>query len=423
MLLKFTVENFRSFKEEHSISFMASAIKGLENSLIIRDNISILPVLGIFGPNSSGKSNIVFAYKMMRKLVLNSVKLNPGEELDYDPFLLNEDASHAPTKFEIEFFNDAIRYIYGFCYDSNTIIKEWLKQQKVGQKTYNLFFREKNNLEYSQKLFPEGKDKIQATASNRLFLSLCAQLNGEVSKRIIEFFKNSGVVSGSKPEYYAGFSLSQLIDKSDQSLMTIEFFKQNQLGFSDLIVTQKKVSELLNEDSLGITEEQKEKLQQFKDRVLLHGYTIHNNYDNQGNKIGEVNFDQEERESEGTKKIIAFSGPLFDALSNGLTIFADELDSQIHTSITKRIIELFKDPKTNPHGAQLIFSTNDISLLDFDFLRRDQILFTRKNKYEMSKITPVTDLFADKEKKQKIRSDKVLRELFCKGDFDYPTEV
>lgn len=149
--------------------------------------------------------------------------------------------------------------------------------------------------------------------------------------------------------------------------MTIDFFKQNQLGFSDLIVTQKKVSELLNEDSLGITEEQKEKLQQFKDRVLLHGYTIHNNYDNQGNKIGEVNFDQEERESEGTKKIIAFSGPLFDALSNGLTIFADELDSQIHTSITKRIIELFKDPKTNPHGAQLIFSTNDISLLDFDF--------------------------------------------------------
>ena len=91
MFLKFTLQNFRSFKDEHSISFVATAIKGQENSLIKRDNISILPVLGIFGPNSSGKSNIIFAYKKMRKLVLNSVKLNPGEKLDYDPFLLNKE--------------------------------------------------------------------------------------------------------------------------------------------------------------------------------------------------------------------------------------------------------------------------------------------------------------------------------------------
>lgn len=423
MFLKFTVENFRSFKQEHSISFMASSIKGQENSLIKRDNISILPVIGIFGPNSSGKSNIIFAYRMMRKLVLNSVKLNPGEKLDFDPFLLNKDSPHSPTKFEIEFLDNDIRYLYGFSYDSFEIKKEWLRQQKIGQKSYYLFYRDKKQLDYSQKLFPEGKDKIQATASNRLFLSLCAQLNGTISQKIIDLFENSRVVAGSKPEYYAGFALSQLIDKSEQAQMTIDFFKRNQLGFSDLIVTQQKVSDLLRGDTPGITEEQKKTLLQFKDRILLHGSTIHNNYDNNGNKIGEINFDHEERESEGTKKIIAFSGPLFDALSKGLTIFADELDSQIHTSITRRIIELFKDPKTNPHGAQLIFSTNDIALLDFKVLRRDQILFTRKNRYEISKITPVTELFGDKEKKQKIRSDKLLREKFCEGEFDYPSEV
>ncbi|SFS87000.1 hypothetical protein SAMN02910357_02310 [Succinivibrio dextrinosolvens] len=423
MFLKFAVENFRSFKEEYSISFIATAIKGQENSLIKRDNISILPVLGIFGPNSSGKSNIIFAYKKMRKLVLNSVKLNPDEKLDFDPFLLNKASSNAPTKFEIEFFDSDIRYTYGFSYDSNEIKKEWLKHQKVGQKTYSLFFRDANKLDYSQKLFPEGKDKIQATATNRLFLSLCAQLNGAISQKIINFFKNSGVVSGSKPEYYAGFSLTQLIDKSEQSQKAIDFFKRNQLGFSDLIVTQQKVSDLLREGTPGITEDQRKALLQFKDKVLLQGDTIHNYYDDQGNKLGEVNFDHEERESEGTKKIIAFSGPLFDALSNGLTIFADELDSQIHTSITRRIIELFKDPRTNPHGAQLIFSANDIALLDFDVLRRDQILFTRKNRYEMSKITPVTELFGDKERKQKIRSDKLLREKICNGDFDYPSEI
>lgn len=423
MFLKFTLQNFRSFKDEHSISFVATAIKGQENSLIKRDNISILPVLGIFGPNSSGKSNIIFAYKKMRKLVLNSVKLNPGEKLDYDPFLLNKDTPHAPTKFEIEFFDSDIRYIYGFSYDSNEIKNEWLKQQKVGQKTYSLFLRVDNKLEYSQKLFPEGKDRIQATSANRLFLSLCAQLNGPISQKIINFFKKSGVVSGSKPDYYTGFSLNQLIDKSEKSQKALEFFKRNQLGFSNLIVTQQKVSDFLREDSSCITEAQREALLQIKDKVLLQGDTIHNYYDDQGNKLGEINFDHEERESEGTKKIIAFSGPLFDALSNGLTIFADELDSQIHTSITRRIIELFKNPKTNPHGAQLIFSANDIALLDFDVLRRDQILFTRKNHYEMSKITPVTELFGDKEKKQKIRSDKLLRDKFCEGEFDYPSDI
>ena len=98
---------------------------------------------------------------------------------------------------------------------------------------------------------------------------------------------------------------------------------------------------------------------------------------------GSTIFDIDE-ESEGTKKLIELSGPIFDTLSNGTVLWIDELDAKMHPLISQHIVELFNNPQTNPLNAQLIFSTHDTHLLSSKLLRRDQIWFTEKDKMEQT---------------------------------------
>jgi AAA15 family ATPase/GTPase len=90
-------------------------------------------------------------------------------------------------------------------------------------------------------------------------------------------------------------------------------------------------------------------------------------------------FDMDKHESDGTKKIFALSAPILDTLQRGEVLVIDELDARLHPLMTRNIIELFNSQKTNPKNAQLIFTTHDINLLSYKFLRRDQIWFTEKN--------------------------------------------
>jgi uncharacterized protein len=84
-------------------------------------------------------------------------------------------------------------------------------------------------------------------------------------------------------------------------------------------------------------------------------------------------------ESEGTKKFFSYSGPIIESLLTGTDLVVDELDSRLHPSLTRKIVELFNSKELNPENAQLIFVSHDTNLLDPELLRRDQIYFTEKN--------------------------------------------
>ena len=73
--------------------------------------------------------------------------------------------------------------------------------------------------------------------------------------------------------------------------------------------------------------------------------TTHNVYDENGLVIGERNFHKNMMESEGTKKVIEISGPIFDTLNEGKTLIVDELDAKLHPLLTRNIVLLFMDPK------------------------------------------------------------------------------
>ena len=125
--------------------------------------------------------------------------------------------------------------------------------------------------------------------------------------------------------------------------------------------------------------------------------------------MGQTRFNAEIFESNGTNKIISFSGPLFDTLLKGKVLFVDELDAKLHPMLTRAIVRLFMDTETNPKGAQVVFTTHDTHLLDKDYLRRDQVWFTEKDATEAS------DLYSLLEFKE--RNDRNFEKNYIEGRY------
>lgn len=413
MLVNFTVKNFRSFKHEKIFHMEASSIKEHKNSVFKTGKYKLLPLAVLYGANSSGKSNFIKAIATMRSMVRRSVLLNNGDSLPYNPFALDETSDTNPTSFEIQFIKDDVLYRYGFEYNEKEIISEWLYEKKYGEKEYELFIRSYDIIEVSQKRFTEGIGKEDLTNSNRLFLSLVAQLKGEKSNIVLDWFGECNILSGIDSEGYEAFTIRMFLEHLNGADQAQDFFNSLQLGFTKFSVNKVDISK---ETFDIIPEFIKSKIE--KDGAtgsFVESLTTHNVYNEDGKIVGERSFHKNQMESEGTKKVIEMSGPLFDTLNSGKILIIDELDAKLHPLLTRNIVLLFMDPTINKFGAQLIFATHDTNLLDLEIIRRDQIWFTEKNYIESTDIYSLVE-FKDDEG-NKIRNDRDIKRDYIRGRY------
>lgn len=414
MIIQFSVGNYRSFYEKRTISFLAKGISEHSQIVFKQDKHKVLPSLVIYGANSSGKSNVIRALNQMRYNVLNSVKLNSNDELEYDPFLLYNTSEEEPTFFEIVFLSEQEkRYRYGFEYNSNKIINEWLFVGKTIKDEKPYFIRTQEGIGVSD-FFEEGEDKIKSTNDNRLFLSLVAQLGGVTSQQVIDYFSNYNILSGIEHNDYESFTKRMLANKLDGAEETIHFFQTLNLGFKSINVVEKEFD--INELPDQLPKSMKSKLiKELTGKFTIDLKTLHNKFDKRGKILGEVIMDKDTQESEGTNKIIDLSGPIFDTLINGKALIIDELDAKLHPLITMKIVELFNNPKINKNKAQLLFVTHDTNLLGEEIFRRDQIWFTEKDEYEQTDLYSLYDITLPDG--TKVRNDANLERNYIKGRY------
>lgn len=390
MLLEFSCANFRSIHKVCTLSMVAHKItdEPKNNVACVNDKLSLLKTAVIYGANSSGKSNILNAFAAMIWHIMNSVRLNEGDELFYDPFKLSN-IQNEPTYYEATYILNNKIYRYGFEHNNTKIISEWLYSSSItSKKEQVLFLRNEEGIGVNEKTFPEGIDKEESTVDNRLFLSLCAQLNGELSKQIIEKFRTFSVISGINSNNYEGYSKLMLHKHLNGYENAIKFYKDINLGFDSIQTTEKDIDipeDLPYHIKKGLTS----KLRGKKSIELL---SKHNVYDNEGNITDSILFNFDEAESEGTKKLIQLSGPIFDTLNEGFVLCIDEIDAKMHPLISQFIINLFNDPEKNTKNAQLIFTTHDTHLLSSKILRRDQIWFTEKDATEQTDLYNMMDI-------------------------------
>ena len=408
MLINFSFGNFRSFRDIKSLRMEAGRVDDLSDSVIEKDGFRLLPVAAIYGPNSSGKSNVFKAMGMFRYIVIRNSKLDPGDILFQDPFLLDVQTQEAPTVFEIQILLEGVVYRYGFEYLSTEVVSEWLyeKEVKPYAKERRLFQREKQEIDISSKYFSEGKNKKELTTKNRLFLSLVAQLNGNISQKLIKYLSRCNTISGIEGGGYEQLSLKMIEHHSEGYQEAMELFKKLDLGFTEIEVEEKEVPNGLKERIAALQDINPEKLQNAK---VYETYTTHNVYGQEGKIVGQTKFNAENFESNGTNKVISFSGPLFNTLLKGKVLFVDELDAKLHPILTRAIVRLFMDKETNPKGAQLVFTTHDTHLIDKYYLRRDQVWFTEKDATEAS------DLYSLFEFKE--RNDRNFEKNYIQGRY------
>ena len=369
MLIEFRVTNFRSLRDEQVLSMVASKDKTLQGTHTLATGISAVPALlrsaAIYGPNASGKSNLIKALQYMRGVVLESATvIQPGQMFSVQPFRLDDESKAKPTEFEATFVVDGIRHQYGFAMTSERIVSEYLLVYKAfkPQHWFNRHFDKesgKDVYDFGPGLRGQKSVWESATRPNALFLSMAVQLNSEQLSPIFNWFQRQLVIFNEHAPLNQRVTIKMLQDPEDKRSIC-NFLTAADISIADIdVVTRKVPAEEVEENELRFH------------HVTANGKALFG--------LGE--------ESSGTRNLLFLAGPLLDIARKGLTLVIDELDTSLHTLLVRRLVKLFHNIELSKNGAQLIFTTHDTSLLDApELFRRDQVWFVDTERDQASRL-------------------------------------
>lgn len=390
MLIEFSVGNFRSFKDVQTLSFVAAPIKSKypeldkQNVFEAGEKLKLLKTVGMYGANGSGKSNLVKAFLSFLIIIEFSFKDETIGSKYVWPYILNSSTLNEKTFFQIIFEIYGKKYRYGFEIQKNIIKSEWLFGTASDNEVF-FFTRELQEIKTNNTQFAEGFGIKERTKDTNLFLNVAHAFNGQISKMIKDYFRFNILISaGIEDTPFKQQSLNMLENDEGRSKI-LELMSFADLGIQDVRNVEINTEKLNGENFQTLLELQGDKGR----KILASSRTV---YDSKGNVSSNVFFDFDQNESEGTKKYFSLSGAIIDALEDCKILFLDEFDARLHPLLTKKIVELFNSPKSNPKNAQLFFVTHDTNLLDPKLLRRDQIYFAEKNSKGESSIYSLTDL-------------------------------
>lgn len=396
MIIKFTLGNYKVFKDKTTLDLRATAINEHATSHVFEfGKEKLLKGVGIYGKNAAGKSKFINAMEFMKEFVINSSKdMQTNELIETEPFRLNIVSKNESSFFEIEFLLDNTKYRYGFEVTEENVKKEWLYERK-SSKEYPLFVRNETEFDVNYKRFPEGRGKESWTRKNALFLSLVAQLNGTLAQQIINWFEKLVFVHHVCSCEENGFTEHYLENQEDRALV-VQMIKNADLNIADLEVIRFEEAKILKTGK---------KVESPDENVFVKTY--HPLFDENNEQIGLEDFDMYYEESSGTVRYFDLVGFMIRAMREGEIIIMDEMDARLHTKLSQAVLMEFNSVKNTK--AQFIFTTHNTNLLSNELLRRDQIYFVEKDKYAASKLHSLAEF--------KIRKDTNYELNYLKGAY------
>ena len=410
MLLRFGVENHRSIRDYHEFLLTASEqikpehrrgtvfpVPGIQGAA--------LPAVALYGSNASGKSSVIDALACMMALVKKShAETTPLSAILREPFLLNDDSQAKPTRLECTFTLSPASelngngqntkeiqpvYTYGFKYTEKEICEEWLYEEVASDEQDNqLLFRRTTvnkviTLEVNDsQLSGENKSIEKLTRPNSLFLSAAAQNN---HPQLLEFYNYfSSMIFINKTEPVRESSIAEKFSNFQNQEKIKDIIRQADIGITDVSVGETEIiRKILIANSSRIEPEMASKRPMtIKNKNLQFSHSTAD---------GKPKILEYDLESRGTQVLLTLLLLALDALSEGSVLVIDELDTSLHPDLWRSLLSLFYRKTSNPHGAQLMFSTHDVTLLDSDILQRDEIWFLDKGADGASRLTPLTD--------------------------------
>jgi AAA15 family ATPase/GTPase len=398
MLVEFKVANYRSFREEQTLSLVASKDTQLRENCIDQGKLHLLKAVGIYGPNASGKSNLIKALSTMREIIERPGK--PGERLPVTPFKLHDKYINEPSSFEVTFIHERSRYQYGFTATSERIHDEWLYAYPEGRlkDSAQTWFERKFNKKtgrtewnFGPYLKGERKKLKDRTISNVLFLSAGAQWNNKQLTNVYEWFSERFLII--PPSERSSITTVDILMRAEKEekwkklisarirdVMQYADFGIHAINIKEQEIDPKKViflPDTPDEVRVSVLKDLEGSVEvEFIHRVEPTGK--------------EVCFSNIE-ESNGTRRFFELVGPWMLSLADGKALLVDELEASLHPHLVCKLLKAFQDPVLVERGAQLIFATHDTTLLDPELFRRDQIWFTEKDEHGATRLYSMLD--------------------------------
>lgn len=382
MLLQFSVENFRSYKDRTVLSMEASADKELPNNIIYAGKDKLLKTAAVFGANASGKSNLFAALMTGIVNVRLSSQLQLGQPLfNIMPFMFDETKAGQPSAFEFVFIHNGTKYVYGYSATVKEVEKEYLYAYKSAKAT-TVFERDETRESVYKFTVPAIKKELEPIVSkntkNKLFLATATQWNSTETREPFSFFANCINTYDSDFESLIPQISPFLVNDHDKS---VENFIIRLLKAADINIDSYEL-EVRDRTSEDLFSSMPANLRNMiaggmnpDTRHIELIIRTHHLFDGKDYLLNMRD------ESEGTRNVFGIAPLLKRAFKEtGEVICIDEFDKSLHPFLVQYLIDKFNDPAVNERNAQLIISTHADSLLSLDHLRRDQIYFVDKNR-------------------------------------------
>lgn len=395
MILNLEFKNYRSFKGICSFTTEPTSSRAkVENLCDVKTNAEgskkVLKISLIFGANASGKTNIIKFLYGFRRWVLN-LDNRVGENITlYQPFKFDNTTVNAPIEFTMEFIAQRVRYKYEVSFSRLQIESESLLSYPNGKQTQL----------YERILLPDDKesDTIKFGSSLSSFKPFLVFKNQLLISKFLKDTPCEPITNAAR--YLAeivisnGFHEDTMLGEDKEMLRWLYSHPDN----------KKMLAEFLAFADTGLADFQLEKRSNGVEVTSLHGL-----YE-AGEDIGKTADLPLKEESFGTRALFIIGCHILQALQNGSPFFIDEMDSGLHSYITKLIVDIFRNERINKHNAQLIFTTHDVNLLDQNTIRKDQVWFTEKDKYGVSEMFTLSD-FED------VREDTLFAKWYLNNKF------
>lgn len=413
MLIRATIGNLYSFREKTEFNMLTGDTRRHPHHVHQLGKISAVRMAAIYGANGAGKSNLIKALDLLQETATS--ERIPNEKISPHKFGAPTDCPF--PEIEVEVFLNNKPYLYGLTLVHNRVVEEWLYESGLGAKADSLIFERTTSAEGITKISfaPKNEQNSKARLRKELYedeilkshTSLLWQLNQakevviEEANQLFDWFENHLQILRAD-ELPAGI-VERLLEDPGFHAFCNKFLPSLDTGVSELVVKTEKYKESSIREDAELLEDVLEELENgdklvplaFSDDtpavvmfengelVIKRLASFHRTEDGQ-----RVMFDFGE-ESDGTRKLTEFLSIFYGLKSQADTVFIDEIERSIHPSLIREILKKLSEEKAAK--GQLVFTTHESSLLDFDLFRQDEIWFAEKNGKGATKLYPLSD--------------------------------
>lgn len=369
-LLNLTIANYKSIRDEAKLDLTHATLHTLNPPEGTQWDDHLHHVAGIYGPNGSGKTNILEALHHMQSAITTLLPLG-ANALPYTPY----DASK-PTVYSVEFIHDGARYEYALSRNMEGIAGESLR---VARKRWNTIYSR------DMRGAVTGLKGLPRVNVNELVLTR-ASLMGDPQVKPVRDALTTGVKvfrvgAPSMEDAYLHIAKHLLSCRLDTTALST-LAQVADLGTTsiELHAPERPAQPTRH------TPVDSEAVESALARALPHLLEFH---------YGEHAVSHTALSaSSGSIMWLALAAAAVDALTSGQVLVVDDLTASLHTELGRIIINWFTSPTVNKTGAQLIFTTNDIVLMDIGrgpIHNRERIWFTEKNSAQATTLYQLSD--------------------------------